>query len=169
MSVAFRADQRLGTSLLEWWRHLDDDRASRAVLRRASSVTDVSLSAAYQHAYRRLRGAGWPADARSFQNDRLAAVIGLLAHVENDDKRSLPQAMSTKSSGEGRVSVSELRFRRLLEAPDIDTLFVGLRRALPLVSHSVGVLALANDVLMWGDAVKKQWAYGYDWPENEKA
>ena len=28
------------------------------------------------------------------------------------------------------------------------------------------VLALATDVVNWGDAVKKRWAYGYDWPDK---
>ena len=76
--------------------------------------------------------------------------------------------MSQKESGQDRPPVSELRFMRLLESPDLDALFIGLRRALPLAKHSVDVLALANDVVHWSDAVKKRWAYSYEWPEKSK-
>ena len=54
---------------------------------------------------------------------------------------------------------------RLLDAPDSEALFSGVRRVLPLMG-SVDVIALANDLMFWGDAVKKRWAYGYDWPEK---
>jgi CRISPR system Cascade subunit CasB len=60
--------------------------------------------------------------------------------------------------------ISPLRFTRLLESPDVDALFSGLRRALPLLQHRTDVLALATDVVNWGDAVKKRWAYAYHWP-----
>jgi CRISPR system Cascade subunit CasB len=62
--------------------------------------------------------------------------------------------------------VSELRFRRLLESPDIDALFTGLRRALPLIGYRCDPLALATDVVNWGDVVRKRWAYGFDWPDR---
>jgi len=65
--------------------------------------------------------------------------------------------------------LSELRFKRLLEAPDADALFTGLRRALPLLQHRADVCALATDVVNWGDAVKKRWAYGYAWRDKAKA
>ena len=29
----------------------------------------------------------------------------------------------------------------------------------------VDIIALANDVLYWGDRVKKKWAYNYRWAE----
>ena len=65
-----------------------------------------------------------------------------------------------------KPAVSPLRFMRLLESPDIDTLFTGLRRTLPLLEHQADVLALATDVVNWDDSVKKRWAYDYDWPKK---
>ena len=65
-----------------------------------------------------------------------------------------------------RPVVSELRFLRLLQSPDTDSLFIGLRRLLPLMGNSLDVIALATDLLNWGDKVRKQWAYDYDWPEQ---
>ncbi len=169
MAIQFNKETGIGKVLLNWWEGLEDDRASRAVLRRASSITAVSLTPPYQRLYQRLLTVGWPEKAAPYQNDRLAAVAGLLVHVEQNDGRAPAKAMSQKESGQDRPAVSELRFIRLLESPDLDALFIGLRRALPLAKHSVDVLALANDVVHWGDAVKKRWAYAYEWPDKSKS
>ena len=168
MAIQFNKETGIGKVLLNWWEGLEDDRASRAVLRRASSITAVSLTPPYQRLYQRLLTVGWPEKAAPYQNDHLAAVAGLLAHVKQNDGRAPAKAMSQKEPGQDRPPVSELRFMRLLESPDLDALFSGLRRALPLAKHSVDVLALANDVVHWGDAVKKRWAYSYEWPEKSK-
>jgi CRISPR system Cascade subunit CasB len=119
--------------------------------------------------YRRLQAAGWPADARPQDNDRLAAIVGLLAHIKENVPGPVPVAMSLCKPGEDRPPVSELRFLRLLDAPDHDALYAGLRRVLPLMKHKVDVLALADDLLYWGDDVKKRWAYGYLWPDKSAA
>lgn len=164
-AVNFRQDQAWGDLLLRWWQGLDDDRGGRAALRRAPDITAVVMLPAYQRLHRRLLAAGWPAE--TWRNDHLAAAAGLLAHVKQNAGPVLPVAMS-QHDGDKRT-VSPLRFTRLLESPDIDTLFAGLRRTLPLLQHQADVLALATDVVNWGDAVKKRWAYGYDWPDKAGA
>jgi CRISPR system Cascade subunit CasB len=164
MSERFNRENASGKLLLDWWQGLENDRASRAILRRASTVTAVALSAPYQRLFRRLRTTGWNADDIPYRNDRLAAIVGLLAHVEEDSQLSPARAMSQKGAGDDRPAVSELRFMRMLESPDLDTLFAGLRRVLPLMEHRIDVIALTNDILHWGDKVKKDWAYAYDWP-----
>ena len=169
MSIQFKTREgeptAIGRVLLSWWEKLDDDRGGRAVLRRAASPTQVALSAPYQRVFQRLKTV---ADIPDRSYDRFAAIIGLLAHVKANDTKSVPEAMSKCDPG-GRPPVSELRFLRLLDSPDIDALFVSVRRVLPLMGDQVNVLALANDVLYWGDSVKKQWAYDYEWPEKESS
>lgn len=168
MSIRITKETGIGKVLLAWWADLADDRASRAILRRAPSVTAVTLTPPYQRLFQRLLAVGWGDEAKPHHNDRLAAVVGLLAHVEHNEDRPPAEAMSDKGAGEDHPRVSELRFRRLLESPDLDTLFTGLRRVLPLMNHGVNVLALASDVVHWGDTVKKHWAYTYQWPEKAK-
>lgn len=168
MSIQFNKETGIGKVLLDWWEGLEDDRAGRAILRRASTITAVSLSPPYQRLYRRLRGAGWADETSPYHNDRLAAAIGLLSHVKQNDQRALAKSMSQREGTGDRPCVSELRFRRLLESPDLDALFIGLRRVLPLMNHGVNVLGLANDLVHWGDDVKKRWAYSYEWPEKSK-
>lgn len=79
---------------------------------------------------------------------------------------SLPEAMSKAGEGSHRNPVSELRFSRLLDAPDIEALFIGLRRTLSLIGHAVDPASLTSDVFDWGDIVKKRWAYTYAWPKK---
>ena len=62
------------------------------------------------------------------ERDRLAALIGLAAHLKEKDGSSLPEAMSRRAEGADRNAVSDLRFARLLDSPDLEALFVGLRR-----------------------------------------
>jgi len=163
----FRSQQAWGELLLDWWQGLNADTGGRAALRRAPDITAVVMLPTYQRLHRRLLSAGWP--NQTWHNDRLAAVAGLLAHVRESSDQTLPVAMSQRENDKPRVS--ELRFKRLLEAPDVDTLFAGLRRTLPLLQHRCDPLALATDVVNWangkhGDEVRKRWAYAYDWPDK---
>jgi CRISPR system Cascade subunit CasB len=160
--IKFKANNAVGEILQSWWKNLENDRAGRAILRRAASPTEVALTESYQRLFRRLRMA---VEIPDYDRERLAAVAGLLAHVVKNESRSIPEAMSARESGE-RPVVSELRFLRLLASPDIESLYTGMRRILPLMNHQADILALANDVLSWGDGVKKNWAYDYRWPEK---
>lgn len=193
MAIDFKKQTALGDILTRWWESLDvvkvtpsdvarpaggtdddalqmrGDRAGRALLRRADSLAAVVMTPVYQRLFHGLCRAGWRAED-DWRNDRLAAVAGLLAHVAADEDRPLPLAMSRRDKAAGdanddRPPVSPLRFKRLLESPDVETLFIGLRRTLPLLRQGGGiridVRGLATDVVNWGDGVKKRWAYGY--------
>lgn len=162
MAKRFVKDDGVGKTLIKWWEELDEHRADRASLRRASTLTDVTLTPAYQRAFARLGPQTW----KQHERDRIAAIVGLAAHVKTNGVSSLPVAMSERDKGSDRNPVSELRFRRLLESQDIDALFVGVRRVLPLIQHGTNLISLANDVLYWGDGVRKQWAYDYRWPAD---
>ena len=164
-ALNFRPQQVWGDMLLRWWHDLDDDRGGRAALRRAPDVTTVVLQPAFQRLHQRLLAAGWPDQA--WRNDSLAAAAGLLSHVREHVEQTLPAGMSQRDGDKPRVS--PLRFMRLLESPDTDALFTGLRRTLPLVQHRTDVLALATDVVNWGDEVKKRWAYAYAWPDKARS
>lgn len=158
--------------LKRWWHSISNDnasgsaRADRAVLKRAQSLRAVACTSAYQRVYRDMAAAHAGEPWRDFQQERIAAIVALAAHVKESTALSLPKAMSHPAEGSDRNPVSELRFARLLDAPDIEALFTGLRRSLPLIGHAVDVLSLADDVFGWGDVVKKRWAYGYTWPKK---
>jgi CRISPR system Cascade subunit CasB len=170
--MMFTKENAYGKVLYEWWLNLQEkpkenqekrrgDRAGRAALRRCATVTQVVLTPTYLRLFQRLQQAGWSGSPE--QEDRLAVVVGLLAHVKDEDEQPLAKTMSAHVEGD-QPAVSELRFLRLLESPDLDALFTGLRRILPLMKHKANLFDLTNDLLLWGDKVKKKWAYAYDWP-----
>ena len=166
--ISWSAESHLGKTLYQWWDGLDEDRASRAVLRRCATINEVTLSDAYQRFYRYMLACNaWSADAANWQNDKLAAIAGLLAVVKAEDTQRLPVKMS-ELSGE-RPLVSELRFRGLLKIETADDLFVSLRRTLPLIDNKANIYQLANDVYYWGDKTRKEWAYSYRWPVKQPA
>lgn len=166
--ISWSAESHLGKTLHKWWDGLDEDRASRAVLRRCATIDEVTLSDAYQHFYRyMLAHKAWPEETKSWQKDKLAAIAGLLALIKTEDSQRLPIKMS-ESSGD-RPLVSELRFRSLLKIETADDLFVSLRRTLPLIDNKANIYQLANDVYFWGDKTKKEWAYSYRWPAKQPA
>ena len=157
----------LSKPLFHWWQGLEEDHASRAVLRRCATLDAVTLSDAYQRFYRYMLACGWPEDASEWQRDKLAAIAGLLAHVKTDDTQRLPIKMSELTGD--RPLVSELRFRGLLKIETIDDLFISLRRTLPLMGYQASVEQLARDVYWWNDDTKKRWAYSYVWPAKPSA
>lgn len=163
IKIDLSANARLTEQLYQWWAKLDKDKASRAMLRRCATLDDISLCPAYQRLHRYLVASNtWPADASHWQNDKLAAIVGLLSHVKTDNKRPVPASMyDVQTKG---LLVSELRFRSLLKVDSLDDLYTSLRRVLPLMNHAVGVQQLANDLFWWGDKTKKEWAYAYPWP-----
>lgn len=158
--ISFHPETALGRLLLRWWLGLENDKGGRAELRRAHNLTAVALTASYQQFYRQALNCGWPENAAPWQNERLAAIVGLLVNVKHLDERKMAEIMS---DGE-RPAFSVLRFRRLLEAPTLDDVFLSLRRALAIVGHRANLHQIANDVLHWGEKTKKEWAYAYRWP-----
>ena len=163
-----------GKVLFDWWTQLSASdvsgslRADRAVLRRAASLTAVALTPAFVRVLRRMEAALAEGDSwNEHDRDRIAAAVGLAAHVATSvDGLSLPEAASRRPDGVDRNPVSDLRFARLLDSPDLDALFVGLRRALPLIGDTVDVMSLADDLYRWGDPVRKAWAYQYNWKQS---
>jgi len=187
--ISWSAESLGGKMLHQWWHDLHHDtinqdgllirkadRASCAILRRCATLDAVALSDAYQRFYRYMLACNaWPADAENRQQDKLAAIAGLLAHVKTEGSQHLPILMSELDGD--RPQVSELRFRNLLKVESTDDLFVSLRRVLPLIdkkknvdpSKKINIYQLANDVYFWGDKTKKEWAYSYRWPVKQPA
>lgn len=173
MYFRLTAESREGKVVLKWLDELaEHDRGGRAELCRAASIQQALMCPAFHRLRRRLEAIGpdWTDYLQSAHRiDRLAAACALMAHVRAGGSNDLPHAMSHRAKGEERNRVSELRFRRLLDAPDDDALFSGLRRVLPMVIDLVDPLKVAEAVLFWGDRIKREWAYTYAWPDKTQA
>lgn len=155
-----------GQAIQRWLSYLDEhDKGGRAELRRASSVLSAAMCQATHRLHRQMDTI-CQGDMSETQRDRLAMACALMAHIKKPGPLPLPQAMSERKQGSDRIPVSELRFRRLLDAHDDEALFSGLRRVLPLIDGLVCPVQLTRDVVFWGDRVKRTWAYDYRWPDH---
>jgi len=166
MPLNLNPDSPEGQCIQRWLTYLDEhDRGGRAELRRASSVLSAAMCQATHRLHRQLDTI-CQGDISDKQRDRLAMACALMAHIKQPGRLPLPQAMSERTPGADRNPVSELRFRRLLDAHDDEALLSGLRRVLPLIDGHVCPVLLTRDVVFWGDTVKRAWAYDYRWPDH---
>lgn len=169
MPTSYRLSPEVLAAFMAWWHKLQADtgpqRAARARLKRAATLTQVVLEPAYQNAYQQLFRASGDAYWTEQQRDGLAAAVALAAHLKSSGS---PGELSVaKAASAGDINpVSALRFRRLLDTPDMDSLFISLRRLLPLMGDSLDPGQLAQDLFGWGDEVRKTWAYAYRWPDT---
>ena len=152
MTGKFDADQPSGELLKNCWIDIHKQRGARAQLCRAKSVDDIILLPVFQRTCLRFRPFFQQEDHWEY---RLAAVIGLLAHVRTTTSERLARQMA----GNPPV-VSELRFRRLLQK-DRRELFVALIRILRMLNHRANLHDLANSVYYWGNRTKRDWAFTY--------
>jgi len=155
MSVNFKADSPVGQILKEFWQGLEDDKGSRAQLRRCKTADEVVMVSAFHRLCRRLRPLmsneqeGWEM--------RIAAIAGLLAHVRTlDSRKTLAGQMAVGDT----PAVSELRFRRLLQRNRAE-FYGALMRTLGLLDKKANPFDLARSVYYWGDSERKRWAFAY--------
>lgn len=145
---------RIGNVARQWWAELENDKGSRAQLRRCSDPTAVFFCAAF---HRLARGLGAWSDK---QKGTVAAIAGVLAHVKNDDGRRGFAAQMAARKGD-RATVSGLRFRRLIQIKERESLYMPLIRVVRLLDGTANVADLAESLYYWGDAKRRDWACDY--------
>lgn len=153
-----------------WWRALqppDDasperrgDRAALARLRRCATVMDAATERASLDLCRKLA-----LGEAGLKRACLAAAV--LAHVRQD-VRPERVARQLGAQRDGTAAMSELRFRRLVQADTADEQLTAFRRLVALAGRKLNVADLAEALLHWDDARRRRWAYAYyDAPDFE--
>lgn len=153
MNDPFAKDAPATEILIRWWQGLENDKGTRAELRRCERPEAVMLHPAYARLHSQLA-----AHLRGSWNWEwhLAAVVGLLVHVrQRNDSRSLAKQM-----GGSDPDVSELRFRRLLQCKPGE-LYPRMIRILRMLNNTANLPDLIGSVFHWGDPVRKRWALEY--------
>ncbi|MBF0162473.1 MAG: type I-E CRISPR-associated protein Cse2/CasB [Magnetococcales bacterium] len=170
--LRFESGKAAGEILSRWRRGLDENRGSRAGLRRCANLTQVVLEPAFHRLCQDLSAL----PGITIRRERLPAVVLLVAVAEwqegegeQGERPSLPRQMGLPGEG-NRSPVSELRFRRLLQCQEQGDLTQEMRRILGVLGQKVDIYGLANAVYHWGDGVRKEWAYAYfgAMPQQEK-
>lgn len=159
-----RNDMDYGAVAFEWWRELvpaEDGaqpvpgwkRATLARLRRANEPLEVMMepySLCLVHKLSALRA----------DPDRVATLAGILAVVRKDVREPVTHILGRQSLDDDTATLSEGRFRRLLQTPTND-LLDPMRRLVRLAQNEVNVRHLATSILYWGEATKKRWIFDY--------
>ena len=175
--------ERFGQAARAWWQTLEDHPGERAALARCHKLEDALLLKGYhrlwQYAARFIED-----EQKEMRRPRLALVAIALAHVREDlhsfDKegkyrpitlaelaasskkhvRALREGREVNPHSEARVS--DLRFRRLLQADTHSDLYRPLLRVIHQVGReAVDVGQLADDLFYWGEQRRRRWADQY--------
>lgn len=157
MAGKFDEDRPLGKLLKVYWADMQQNRGERAELSRAKSVDDIILLPAFQRACQRFKPFF---EGEDNWESRLAAILGLLAHVRKPSGQEIALEMAGGPKPKDQPIVSELRFRRLLQK-DRQELFVAMIRILRMLDNQANLHDLANSVYYWGNRTKRDWAFTY--------
>jgi CRISPR system Cascade subunit CasB len=133
------------TKLMAWWSSLKRNPGWRAELRRAVSPTDVLLCQGFRYLCYELAGY-WTQEQNLLG---LAAVAGVVAHIENDNGQTFATACATPVEGKDKPAMSELRFAQLQKSRSLDELFTRMIRAIHLMRKSANPVSVADSILHW--------------------
>lgn len=191
MSIDLRFDKGdTREALFKWWLGLSHHKGDRASLRRCDELVEVIAIPVFHDLCARLLNDG-SLDARSRYDatQRLCAVAALVGRIrppqnagdaetpkdpepDAQDKRRLPSlplcmAGCRSPSERGQMDsdkalVSQLRFRRLIQAETQEDFFHQMRRILRLLPDDrIDIAELADAAYHWGPRLKTRWAYDY--------
>lgn len=124
-----------------WWREIQDNSGASARLRRCATPEEAALLPETHRL--RVRLPGW------VKIEIVATIAGLVAHIKNDAGLNFALALATPKEKNGRVPLSENRFRHLLACRDWDELYRNLRRSLDIINGQVILRSFIDSVFEW--------------------
>lgn len=153
-----------GPQAAAWWRELQPkdeqgerrigDRAALARLRRCATVMQAASEPATLALCRRLR-------VGEADLDRVALLAAVLAQAR-EERFDLTVARQIGVQQDNTATMSDLRFRRLLQADTLDERLTGFRRLVALAARKLNVADLAAGMWHWSDEKeRRRWIYAY--------
>ncbi len=133
--------------LRKWWASFKNNPGWRAELRRAENPADVLLMQGFRILCFELSGL-WTQEPRLLA---LAAVAGILSHVEtNDESKSFAAQCATPGEkNKDKPIMSELRFSQLQKSSSLDELYIRMVRAVRLLGKKANIISIADSVFHW--------------------
>jgi CRISPR system Cascade subunit CasB len=126
-----------------WWNRLQENNGGRAQLKRCGSPEEAALHPE-THRLKSMLPAWVPLEA-------VAIIAGVSAHIKNDTSLGFAESLATPREKNGRVPLSESRFRQLLTCREWDELYRTLRRSVSILGGNVNLLSFVDTVLLWND------------------
>jgi CRISPR system Cascade subunit CasB len=176
-----------GTPVSPALRHLS--RADRAKLKRCTSIEELEIEPASNLLVDHLSRHAWTKrpHLKSWLEKQdygaLFLIAGVLAQVKKDlgDGKSLAWRVGNANTSKSTpVLMSELRFKRLLGARDVEDFYRQARRGVELAKGGVDAVVLADDLLAWcyehdlkaresrpSNSLKFRWARDYYLTEKD--
>jgi CRISPR type I-E-associated protein CasB/Cse2 len=162
-------------AILSWWHKMHPDkqsgergdRAGIAKLRHAATVMEASMEPA-------VISLCYDLGRRAEEMSQVALIAAVLADLrEITSGESIARALGQP---EDTPLCSASRFRRILEASELDVQLTAFRRALALLKHRGNLADLVQSLLDWNDSAccdsrRQRWLYDYyqtNNPENPK-
>jgi len=151
-----------------WFALIQDKLGKRAELRRCETLQDVYFCQGFHDLLLFLSNARQNAETDSKDSgfskhklDRLALLAGTLAIMPHwmETKDSMGKAFA--NPGGSAMSLSPLRFRRLLTCTEPAELLSPLRRATRVIKFQYSANSLSKSLLFWNDTTRKNWALDY--------
>lgn len=151
-------EERTIAALTAWWLGLENNRGSRAELRRAASPAEAVYCAYFHRLIPSMAESGKP-----FSKTKLAAIAGLASHIKSDTGSgvSLARQMASAKTGGSGARVSGLRFRRLLAVTEVEELYPMLIRVIRLLDGTVNLADMARSVYWWNERTRMRLASEY--------
>ena len=135
--------------LTDWWDALQKDNGGRAQLKRCQTPEDAAL---LPQTFRLKQMLSWmPLEA-------VAVIAGVGAHIKESNGTDFGKALATPHDKNGRVPLSESRFRQLLSARDWTELYRSLRRAVTILDGKVGFINFVDTVELWSKELRGEYA-----------
>ena len=129
--------------LLSWWKRLQENNGGRAQLKRCNSPEEAAL---HSETYRlKTMLPKW------VSLEAIATIAGVSAHIKNDTSLGFAKSLATPQEKNGRVPLSESRFRQLLSCREWDELYRTLRISVSILDGNVNLISFIDTVLLWND------------------
>lgn len=133
----------------KWWTRLQENSGGRAQLKRCSSPEEAALHSE-THRLKSMLPNWIPLEA-------VATIAGVSAHIKNDTKQAFAKSLATPKEKNGRVPLSESRFRQLLSCREWDELYRTLRRSVTILDGKVNLSSFVDTVLLWNDEFRGEY------------
>lgn len=143
----------------KWWSSLHRDPGARARMRHQADILGIMMNEEFYNLVIKVP---------YVRRENLACIAMALSHVDYDSKNSVPCMMGRKS-GQSEHTVSEQRFRRIIES-DSEEAVRQLIRVLPMIGSEGDVRDIARTFRFWNSDSKisqKRWIEEYYLSNNK--
>ncbi len=138
-------NEKTTEALTQWWANLQRDNGGRAQLRCCHSPEEAALHP--QTFYLKNMLSWLPLEA-------VATIAGVGAHIKDASGADFGKALAAPKEKNGRVPLSESRFRQLLTARDWNELYRSLRRAVTVLDGKVGFINFVEIIILWSEELR---------------